>query len=75
MKLGHLSNKILQNLTSQHFDISFHSIVACDACAFAKQKCLKYSSSNNKSTFCFKLIHTSFWGLFLFLPLMDTSIL
>jgi len=46
MKLGHPSDKILQLIVSDHPDIFSPSIIACDACAFAKQKRLKYSSIN-----------------------------
>jgi len=49
MKLGHSSNKILQLLVYDHSDIFSPSIIACDACAFAKQKHLKYSSNTSKS--------------------------
>jgi len=53
MKLGHPSNKILEELLSDHSDIFSPSIIACDACAFAKQRCLKYSSNTSKSLqFC-----------------------
>ena len=56
MKLGHPSNNIWKLLVSDHFDIFSLSILACDACDFAKQKHLKYSSSTSKSLQFFKLI-------------------
>ena len=74
MKLGHPSDKILQLLVYDHFDIFSPSIITCDACAFAKQKRLKYSSSASKSLQFFELIHVYIWGRFPSLPLMDTSI-
>jgi len=62
MKLGHPSDKILQLLVSDHSDICSPSIIACDACAFAKQKRLKYSSSTSKFLQYFELIHVDIWG-------------
>jgi len=62
MKLGHPSDKILQLFVSDHYDIFSPSIIACDACAFAKQKRLKYSSSTSKSLQFFELIHVDIWG-------------
>jgi len=69
MKLGHPSDKILQLLVSDHPDIFSPSIIACDACAFTKQKRLKYSSSTSKSLQFFELIHVDIWG-----PISVTSI-
>ena len=62
MKLGHPSNQILQLLVSDHSDIFSPFIIACDACAFFKQKRLKYSSSTSKSLQFFELIHVDIWG-------------
>jgi len=62
MKLGHPFDKILQLLVSDHLDIFSPSIITCDACAFAKQKCLKYFSSTSKSLQFFELIHVDIWG-------------
>ena len=62
MKLGHPSNKILQLLVFYHSDIFSPSIIACDACAFIKQKCLKYSFRTSKSLQFFELIHVDIWG-------------
>ena len=61
MKLGHPSDKILQLFVSDHPDIFSPSIIACDVCAFVKQKCLKYSSSTSISLQFFKLIHVDIW--------------
>jgi len=62
MKLGHPSDKILQLLVSDHSDVCSPSIIACDACAFVKQKRLKYSSNTSKSLQFFELIHVNIWG-------------
>ena len=61
MELGHSFDNILKLLVSDHSDISSPSTIACDACAFAKQKLLKYSSSTRKSLQFFELIHVDIW--------------
>jgi len=55
MKLGHPSNNILKLLVYDHSNIFSPSIIAYDACALVKHKCLKYSSNTNKSLQCLNL--------------------
>jgi len=62
MKLGHPSDNVLKLLASNHSDIFSPSTIACDSCAFAKQKRLKYFSSTGKSLQFFELIHVDIWG-------------
>jgi len=62
MKLGHPSNKILQIRPSQNSSITSSVIIDCNACVFAKQKRLPYSTSITKSTNFFKLTHVYIWG-------------
>ena len=56
-------------MASQYHDISFQSVDACDACAFAKPKRLQFSASKTKSSCFFHLIHVDIWG-----PISTTSI-
>jgi len=62
MRLCHPSDNILKLLAFDHPDISSPSTIICDACAFAKQKRLKYSSSTSKSLQFFELIHVDSWA-------------
>jgi hypothetical protein len=43
LRLGHVSNKIIEVLSQQYTDFPFNVSDACDACQFAKQKCRPYT--------------------------------
>ena len=60
-RLGHTSNKVLQQLCSQYNEISFDSIKPCDTCHYAKQKKLPFSLSTTVSSKFFDLIHVDIW--------------
>jgi hypothetical protein len=62
MKLGHVSNKVLKHLCSQHHNIPFHVTDVCETCHFAKQKRLPFPSSNSIASWFFELIHVDIWG-------------
>ena len=55
-KLGHTSNKVLQQLCSQYNEISYDSIKPCDTCHYAKQKKLPFSLNTVVSSMFFDLI-------------------
>lgn len=74
MKLNHPSDKILQILTSQFFDISFKFVDICHACAFGNQKCIHYPISHTKSSIFFGFFILIFEIPFLLLHLMDINI-
>ena len=60
-RLGHTSNKVLQQLCSQYNEISFDSIKPCDTCHYAKQKKFPFSLSTTVSSKFFWL--NSCWYL------------
>ena len=72
-RLGHTSNKVLQQLCSQYNEISFDSIKPCDTCHYAKQKKLPLSLSTTVSSKFFELFMLIFAVpiLFLLLKVID----
>nr|KYP73017.1 hypothetical protein KK1_005624 [Cajanus cajan] len=72
-RLGHPSNKVLQQLRSQYNKISFDCSNPCDTCHYAKQKKLPYSVSFTKSSRFFELIHVDIWARMVHLLLKDTD--
>ncbi|CAH9092150.1 unnamed protein product [Cuscuta epithymum] len=69
LRLGHVSNTVLKELSHQYKEIPFTSFDNCDVCHFSRQKRLPYPNSTNKSQRFFEKIHVDIWG-----PLSTTSI-
>nr|KYP33462.1 Retrovirus-related Pol polyprotein from transposon TNT 1-94 [Cajanus cajan] len=61
-KLGHVPNKVMQQICSQYSAIPFHKFEVCDVCHYSKQKNLSFSNSHTTSSRFFELIHVDIWG-------------
>jgi len=63
-RLSHLSDSRLHLLQHVIPDLSSSSNKDCSVCPLAKQHCISFPISNNRSTHIFDIIHCDIWGPF-----------
>lgn len=61
-KLGHVSLKAMQHISSLQGRINTRQLESCSICPLAKQCRLPFPVSNSKSSAVFKLVHLDIWG-------------
>ncbi|CAJ2634040.1 unnamed protein product [Trifolium pratense] len=62
LRLCHLSTSRMSFMILDFPFIDVDNKATCDVCHYAKQKKLAFSSSLNKASHCFELIHFDIWG-------------
>lgn len=62
LRLGHPSDRILEQLYTTFPYVTMNKTSVCDACHFAKQNKLPYSASQTVTDQPFQLLHMDIWG-------------